>query len=701
MIVKKTIGKLPTLIGAYDSSKVYGKKNRVTLYGSEFESLIDNNTYAPATLNNDSKVVTFDTEHWSIISNGTSAFLAGEKLDQVSFQDNSEFIKANTDSEGKLLEAIDKDGNKIIYNDLDVRGNFVNKKTEESISSIEDKTDLLQVEDSTEHIDTITDSEGKILSSRDNVGNLIEHVGFKSPKINTDLLELSQNGKEKFSQSLNAISDYSNDKFVELPIPNECSKVNIIINGRMPVAYDNSDAKEGYIEYSDKYGNYFKKKITGLSTQGDSSMNFPWKNYKFDLDDDSKIKFGNWVAQDSFHLKKYYSDNFRGQCIVAYWLAEQIYLSRELADRYPYSYMFTNDDIVNGKGSFKKDFPTGAMTHPDGFPIRLYVNDEYTGIWDWNLKKDKDNYAMSKDDTNMILLDGTLGIEFFGGSITWSDFELGNPKPKKMDNGWELTTVDGNKYDGDFPKEFIGETTVLDNEKGTIAYDPANDSHVKTAKVKANIVALSKAISDITSQSTDEGKKLKFKEYFKENEVIDYFLFGNVTYDFDGFRKNWLWCTWDGKKWSPVIYDKDNVFGVSIFGTPSYIENSITNLLGTGTNVPTGLCYSLFADDVKAEYKRLRDNGIFSEVNITGLLEKWIKKVGYDNLKEEIEEICVDSNGIPQTPSYRPANDSNGNAITYSMFPTTGGIYNSIQRVSNWLVKRIAHLDSVFEYNVN
>ena len=33
---------------------------------------------------------------------------------------------------------------------------------------------------------------------------------------------------------------------------------------------------------------------------------------------------------DSFHIKKYYIDDFRGQCVVGYWLTEQVYKT------YPY-----------------------------------------------------------------------------------------------------------------------------------------------------------------------------------------------------------------------------------------------------------------------------------------------------------------------------------------------------------------------------
>ena len=74
-VTKKLIGRLPILIGEYDSVKVYSKRQRVTLYGSEFESKVDNNSIAPATLNNGN--LTINTDNWRGVSNGSEAFLAG------------------------------------------------------------------------------------------------------------------------------------------------------------------------------------------------------------------------------------------------------------------------------------------------------------------------------------------------------------------------------------------------------------------------------------------------------------------------------------------------------------------------------------------------------------------------------------------------------------------------------------------------
>lgn len=86
-IQKRNIGRLPVYFGDWDETKTYQSKNRVTLYGSEFESKIDNNiNHAPATYNSTTRVVTFDTDRWYIISNGTDAYFAAERIDDMQEQ---------------------------------------------------------------------------------------------------------------------------------------------------------------------------------------------------------------------------------------------------------------------------------------------------------------------------------------------------------------------------------------------------------------------------------------------------------------------------------------------------------------------------------------------------------------------------------------------------------------------------------------
>ena len=116
-------------------------------------------------------------------------------------------------------------------------------------------------------------------------------------------------------------------------------------------------------------------------------------------------------------------------------------------------------------------------------------------------------------------------------------------------------------------------------------------------------------------------------------------------------------------------------------------------LLGTEGGI-TDQLWLIYNQEIKARYKELRDNGIFSTDNIVKLLEKWLDSVGYDNLKNDIESVCADED-IPQTPSYRDGEE------TYSQYPTTGGFYNSILRVRRWLDEHFAYLDSANVLNYN
>lgn len=76
-VVTKTIGRLPVNLGDYDNTKSYGRKNRVFLYGCEFESLMENNTHAPMTWDG-AETFTEDTVHWKRVSGSPEAWIAGQ-----------------------------------------------------------------------------------------------------------------------------------------------------------------------------------------------------------------------------------------------------------------------------------------------------------------------------------------------------------------------------------------------------------------------------------------------------------------------------------------------------------------------------------------------------------------------------------------------------------------------------------------------
>ena len=91
-VIQKTIGRLPVNLGDYDSTKSYGKKNRVLLYGCEWESKVENNTYSPASLNTTTGVITPDTTHWKLISGSYNTWLIDngyKKVDAANVKDGN------------------------------------------------------------------------------------------------------------------------------------------------------------------------------------------------------------------------------------------------------------------------------------------------------------------------------------------------------------------------------------------------------------------------------------------------------------------------------------------------------------------------------------------------------------------------------------------------------------------------------------
>lgn len=535
-------------------------------------------------------------------------------------------------------------------------------------------------EDVPEYIRVETDANGKILGGRKADGTLFDNVGIQPARMVLNNAAANDIKEALANIGFFIVNDWSDKTNLDLPIPRTCAILNIGTNSQ---AETKSDDIQTTVQYWDMDGNYFKKSVT-LNAQGQSSLNYKIKNQAIDFNDGTKIRFGGWVPCDSFHVKKYFIDVFRGQCVVGYWLTEQVYNTRQYGKRRPWDYIIDTSSVSSARGSFKKDFNTGALAHPDGFPVHVFFNGVDAGVYAFMLKKDRNNYYCKKDDQTNIILDGSLGTDFFtaGGTISsdlWSDFEVRNPKI--------ATDINGDPYDGDNPTE------------------PSNDY----ATAKANIARLTTAIAAVNAEATAEAKKAKFQEYFNLPFIIDYDLIAQVIYHYDGFRKNWIWLTNDGDVWAPTLYDMDSIFGQNYDGN-EYVPTSTETVLGTSADLPTSFLKAdgIFWSEVKARYKALRDAKVFDVDNITGLLDKWLGQCGYDNLKKDIEEIATspylvngsvvkdESNNpilVPNTPSYRDG------SLTYQYQPTTGGWYNSVARVRNWLTQRLAMLDEYYEYN--
>lgn len=120
-------------------------------------------------------------------------------------------------------------------------------------------------------------------------------------------------------------------------------------------------------------GMEFDKKID-LEHQGDSSRSYPVKNYEIEMfsenEEKYKVKFKDWPASNTFHLKANYVDSSAARNISTARLVNE-----------SYNNVYT---IKSGKSTI------------DGFPIEFYMNRKFRGIYTWNLKQNKNLFNMNE-----------------------------------------------------------------------------------------------------------------------------------------------------------------------------------------------------------------------------------------------------------------------------------------------------------------
>lgn len=559
-----------------------------------------------------------------------------KRIAHLSTIENDEYLSIETDAVGKVIGYTASDGSHYLYN----------------VKSETIPTEFEHIEDPEGRTEITTDAAEKVLGYRDFEGTRHEK------KMSVEDLKISKKAvnsiKRDFATAgikLNP-SDWSDEKYIHIPIP-ECAYINLLTS-RMPTA-KSALGISGVtcnipcdVEFNDMQGNYFRKPIL-LSAQGDSTMAFNKKNLALDFfastedrDNDGdtfSMKFGDWVAQDSFHLKAYYQDAHRGVSAVSYMICEEMAKSRNTDNDRPYKYLFANkyEDLALGTTPVTKlseNFGKGAKCFPQGFPVIVYQNGVFYGVYSWQLKKHRDNYFMDKKNAKNVHLDGILSVEFWKGNINWSEFEVRNPKSLYYQ---EQQTINGKKtlkYNGDFSYEIMG--------KDSAYYDAQNKDMKKCAEVKNTIIRLSQSLGTI-QEAVNAGKsevevRKVIEEYYMPSFLIDYILEINVTGNTDAINKNWQWTTWDSLLWTANAYDHDMLFGAQMLGNFFGNSGSSTSLIGDGLETPLGWIVKYYKEELKERYTELRKLGIFNTQHICDLIKSWEARIGYENYDKEYEK---------------------------------------------------------------
>jgi hypothetical protein len=687
-----------------------------------------------------------------------------ELLDIFSLQDNDEYLAVEQDAEGKILSATNPDGSHYIYN----------AKSETIPEEFE------HIEDPEGRTEITLDADRKVMSYRDANGKKHEH-DMEITNLDVSNLNLHGNSVNNIQDALKANGfdvktpvDWSESSFIQIPEP-RFAIINVTNIDSMPTT--KQDNKEAFLEFWDMQGNYFKKHAI-LNAQGNSTMGWSKKNVSMDICDDEwigdetpKIRIGDWVPQDSFHLKAYHTDFFKGVGAVAYKLYNQIVKTRgNMYDRPWKKALIDMSAIGTTTKSFGNPYvgeyelltDTGARCFPDGFPVAVYLNGVFYGVFSFQLKKHRDNYHMNKSNAKHVHLDGDIyEATLFNGrnKINWEMFEIRNPKG--------LYAIGGNKYDADVKQEEIAGEAEVNAwiEAGKLPDGKAIDSKIKkslqmTAEVKKYIqdfadamptIKKARAIYEASSKSEEDLSTLKsiYEKYFDKENMIDYMILSDLIYNYDGFGKNWQWFTYDGVKWWVGLYDTDMSFGGDIY----YIRKVPTTHVNTSIGRPNGYVVEYYSSEMENRYSELAKLGIISYEHIFSMLKDWTMRIGTTFYKEEYKkwyfcpcisnstvrsqywELVKDSSGNLQTDTSETFDATHsyniGDEVSFGLNEIAGfykfrclkatsaistnvphsisdyspiskfGHVDSIYRAEKWIKENVKNMDSVYHYNRN
>ena len=275
----------------------------------------------------------------------------------------------------------------------------------------------------------------------------------------------------------------------------------------LPTTKDNVNLTMDYISNTAKFSSFVK-----LKCQGTSSMSYAKKNFTVAMYSDeartTKLKkdFKGWGAQSKFCLKANYVDTTHTRNISGARIAYDMVASRP-------------------DSPFKQQLlqcpRNGAI---DGFPIKLYFNGEFYGIYTWNIPKDGWMFNMDKSNPNHVVLCAEKNTDGNSSLINSCQFR----------QLW--TNGDGNDWSVEF---------------GTYSTD---------------MVAKFNRCINFVMTATDEEFKANISEYFDLYSLLDYYCFSYLCCHLDGLAKNMLMVTYDGIIWGACLYDMDSIYGAYING---------------------------------------------------------------------------------------------------------------------------------------
>lgn len=359
-------------------------------------------------------------------------------------------------------------------------------------------------------------------------------------------------------------ADLEEPSYHDIPI------VALTVEGGLPKSKDAGTvpAKIYYRSVGESFTAYATLKVQGSS----SATTYPKKNYTIKLftdeamKDKKKVGFLDWKASNKYVMKANWVDHTHARNIVNARLWSKIMKSRS--------------DYSTLPETLRKS-PLAV----DGFPIKVYGNGIYQGLYTMNLPKDA-LYGLSDKIANQVLLEADSK-----GAVN-SDPVRFRAASDEYEN-WHDETHD----------EMTADTKAAWDRVLNFVYTSSN------AEFVANL-----------------------DSYIDKQSMIDAYIFLYTACVVDNLNNNQFFYTYDLSKWYAGMYDLDGTWGNPCFIPSKSDWYAYNTAFQSGYTVcngggATNLLYerlgNLFTAEIRSRYEELRAS-VLSADNIVAMFDEFM-----------------------------------------------------------------------------
>lgn len=412
---------------------------------------------------------------------------------------------------------------------------------------------------------------------------------------------------------------------------NNTTTPKIYMSGNME-GMNGTISKEMRVKYvspnSDLYGESFDLPYCQVKWQGTSSLTYVLKNYTIELKDENRADwyytpYRNGIPEHIYCLKCDYMESTH---------AHNVGLAK-----------FINDCLYDTKNPAQM-LNSNYRNTVNGFPVLLYINNELTGVYNFNL----DRFSTE-----------SLGYNKFSKCLS---YEV-SANSDSTAGAFVKWTPESGKSEIDYIASDFECRYPISRQNG-------NDNFSEL-----------KRLIDFVSDADDELFKEQFEKYFNKEYVLRYFLNVLVFGQVDNLGKNMMLTTFDGNIWYPQFYDLDTALGLDNTGFLKFdvdIEME-ANVFNTSQSNLWVKVQRVFAADLKKEYELMRKDR-YTVDNIMKYL--------YGEQISQIPEVNYNYDMQVKYLNYGPS----------YLYACHGNRYQHMKR---WIRERLLYIDTLLDYTAS